>query len=93
LQERLKPEVSDIRRTGAVATIYAEYLEQGLVRLEKSNKDHVAAATALMHGLISDTHGLIRAKAEDFQAATFLSRFTDAELLSNEPGPRHRSWR
>ena len=81
LQERLKPEVSDICRTGAVATIYAKYLEQGLVTLEKSNKDHVVAATALMHGLISDTQGFIRAKAEDFQAAAFLSRFTDAELL------------
>lgn len=81
LQERLKPEFSDIRRTGAVATIYAKYLEQGLVALEKSNKDHVIAATALMHGLISDTQGFIRANAEDFQAASFLSWFTDAELL------------
>jgi nanoRNase/pAp phosphatase (c-di-AMP/oligoRNAs hydrolase) len=81
LQERLQPEFSDIRRTGAVATIYAKYLEQGLVELEKSNKEHVIAATALMHGLISDTNGFIRANAEDFQAASFLSWFSDAELL------------
>jgi len=37
------------------------------VTLEKSNKDHVVAATALMHGLISDTQGFIRANAEDFR--------------------------
>jgi nanoRNase/pAp phosphatase (c-di-AMP/oligoRNAs hydrolase) len=82
MQERLKPEFSDIRRTGAVATIYAKYLEQGLVVLEKSNKDHVIAATALMHGLISDTNGFIRANSEDFQAASFLSWFVDVDLLS-----------
>jgi nanoRNase/pAp phosphatase (c-di-AMP/oligoRNAs hydrolase) len=82
LQERLKPQFSDIRRTGAVATIYAKYLEQGLVVLEKSNKTHVIAATALMHGLISDTNSFIQANTEDFQAASFLSWFTDAELLS-----------
>lgn len=82
LQERLKPEFRDIRHTGAVATIYAKYLEQGLVVLEKSNKAHVIAATALMHGLISDTSSFIRANTEDFQAASFLSWFTDADLLS-----------
>ncbi|MBE7550431.1 MAG: DHH family phosphoesterase [Anaerolineales bacterium] len=81
LQERLKPQFSDIRRTGAVATIYAKYLEQGLVVLEKSNKMHVIAATALMHGLISDTNSFIQANTEDFQAASFLSWFADAELL------------
>ncbi|MCL4298182.1 MAG: bifunctional oligoribonuclease/PAP phosphatase NrnA [Anaerolineae bacterium] len=82
LQERLKPQFSDIRRTGAVATIYAKYLEQGLVVLEKSNKTHIIAATALMHGLISDTNSFVQANSEDFQAAGFLSWFTDAELLS-----------
>jgi nanoRNase/pAp phosphatase (c-di-AMP/oligoRNAs hydrolase) len=82
LQDRLKPQFSDIRRTGAVATIYAKYLEQGLVVLEKSNKTHVIAATALMHGLISDTSSFIRANTEDFQAASFLSWFADADLLS-----------
>lgn len=81
LQERLKPQFSDIRRTGAVATIYAKYLEQGLVVLEKSNKTHVIAATALMHGLISDTNSFIQANTEDFQAASFLSWFADPELL------------
>jgi nanoRNase/pAp phosphatase (c-di-AMP/oligoRNAs hydrolase) len=81
VQDRLKPEFSDIRRTGAVATIYAKYLEQGLVEMEKSRKEHVIAATALMHGILSDTQNLTRAYAEDFQAAGFLSWFSDADLL------------
>lgn len=80
-QERLSPQFSDIRRSGATATIYAEYLERGLVELLKSRQEHVIAATALMHGLITDTNGLIRAEPQDFQAAAFLSRFRDADLL------------
>jgi nanoRNase/pAp phosphatase (c-di-AMP/oligoRNAs hydrolase) len=81
-QERLQPQFSDIRRTGAAATIYAEYLEHGLVQMEKSQKDHVMAATALMHGIITDTGGFIRASREDFYASAFLSRFRDADLLA-----------
>ncbi len=37
--------------------------------------------TALTHGIITDTHGFVYAKPEDFQAAAFLSRFKDAELI------------
>jgi nanoRNase/pAp phosphatase (c-di-AMP/oligoRNAs hydrolase) len=81
-QQRLAPLATDIRRSyGATATIYAQYLEQGLVRLEKSKRDHVMVATALTHGILTDTNGLIRACAEDFHAAGFLSRFRDADLL------------
>ncbi len=80
-QERLKPVFSDIRRTGATATIYAEYLERGLVDLDKSRKSHVVAATALMHGIMTDTGNFIRANAEDFHAAGYLSQFRDAGLL------------
>jgi nanoRNase/pAp phosphatase (c-di-AMP/oligoRNAs hydrolase) len=81
LQERLKPEFADIRRVGATATIYAGYLERGLVELSKSNKSHVVVATALMHGLMTDTGGFVRAVSEDFQAAGFLCRFSDSDLL------------
>ena len=80
-QERLKPEFSDVRRRGATATIYAEYLEQGLIEMDKTHREHVVAATALLHGLFTDTLGFIHASAEDFQAASFLSRFRDADLL------------
>lgn len=81
LQERLNPEFSDLRETGATATTYAEYLEEGLVEMDKSHKEHVIVATALMHGILTDTGGFIRATIEDFHAAGFLSRFRDADLL------------
>jgi nanoRNase/pAp phosphatase (c-di-AMP/oligoRNAs hydrolase) len=81
MQERLQPQFSDIRRVGATATLYAEYLAQGLLPMDKGRRDHVLVATALMHGLLTDTHGLIRASADDFTAAAFLSRFRDVDLL------------
>jgi len=80
-QDRLHAECVDVRRVGATATIYAEYLEEGLVTLSKTSKEHSAVATALMHGIMSDTNNFIRAGVEDFHAAAFLSRFIDADLL------------
>ncbi len=66
LQQRLEPFFADVRRAyGATASIYAEYLEQGLVELDKSRKEHVMLATALPHGIITDTNGLTRAGTED----------------------------
>jgi nanoRNase/pAp phosphatase (c-di-AMP/oligoRNAs hydrolase) len=80
-QDRLSPEFQDIHRTGATATIYAGYLEDGLVKLDKAQKDHVLVATALMHGLLTDTNNFVRASAEDFRAAGFLSQYRDPDLL------------
>ena len=80
-QDLLKPELRDIRRTGATATIYAGYLQTGLVTLDRSRREHALLATALMHGIISDTGSFNRAGDEDFAAAAFLSHFRDAELL------------
>jgi nanoRNase/pAp phosphatase (c-di-AMP/oligoRNAs hydrolase) len=81
-QEVLQAEFTDIRRTyGATATIYSEYLEHGLVEMDKGNKDHIRLATALTHGIITDTGGFVRARWEDFHAAAFLSPFKDADLL------------
>jgi nanoRNase/pAp phosphatase (c-di-AMP/oligoRNAs hydrolase) len=80
-QERLQPQFSDIRRVGATASLYAEYLAQGLLPMDKGRREHTLAATALMHGILTDTQGLIRAGADDFTAAAFLSRYRDADLL------------
>ena len=82
-QERIKTEYRDIRpKVGATATIYAEYLEKGgLVEMDKSKRDHPLVATALFHGLLTDTGGFIYATSADFQAAAFLSEFRDSELL------------
>ncbi len=80
-QDRLQPEFADIRRTGAAATIYAQYLQQDLIQLDKSRQEHVIAATALVHGIMTDTAGFIQAGAEDFQAVAFLSNYRDPDIL------------
>ncbi|HSJ53828.1 MAG TPA: bifunctional oligoribonuclease/PAP phosphatase NrnA [Anaerolineae bacterium] len=80
-QDRLQAEFSDIRSVGATSTIYADYIEQGALEMDGGRKEHVAAATGLIHGILSDTGGFVRAGAQDFRAAAFLSRFRDAELL------------
>ncbi len=81
-QERPAVPFVDIRRTGATATIYAEYLQQGLLPMDGSRKEHVLVATALMHGIMTDTGNFIHAKPEDFYAAAFLSQYRDAELIT-----------
>ncbi len=80
-QKVLEAEFTDIRPIGSTATIYAQYLERGAIKMDKSQRDHVIASTALMHGIMSDTGGFVRAGPEDFQAASYLSRFMDADLL------------
>jgi nanoRNase/pAp phosphatase (c-di-AMP/oligoRNAs hydrolase) len=82
-QDFLKAEFSDIRKTGSTATIYASYIEGGLLVLQKSRKEHSAVATALIHGILSDTVGFIRAEMEDFQAAAYLSQYRDPDLLEH----------
>jgi len=81
-QDRLQAEYTDIRRIGATATIYTEYIQEGLLTLDRSHPDHIKCATALMHGLRSETNDLIRAKEDEFLAAAFLSHFYDPALLS-----------
>lgn len=81
-QDELASEFTDRQRTGATATIYAGYLRAGLVEMDKARREHVIAATALMHGILTDTGEFVRAGDADFQAAAFLSQFRDAELLA-----------
>ncbi len=91
-QDRLKAPFKDIRRVGATATIYTEYILKGLLDLERSRQEDVVLATALMHGILTDTGQFIHAGPEDFQAAAFLSRYRDAELLAqimSQARPRH----
>lgn len=81
-QERLKSSFQDIRQeVSATSTIYTHYLQEGLVVLDKSRKEHIIAATALMHGIITDTNNFVFAQSADFHAAAFLSSIRDAGLL------------
>lgn len=77
----LSAQFTDIRRVGSTATIYASYLQEGILTLVDTNEDHVRVATAMMHGVMSDTGQFTRAGPEDFQAASFLSKFRDFSLL------------
>jgi nanoRNase/pAp phosphatase (c-di-AMP/oligoRNAs hydrolase) len=82
-QGNLEAEFTDIRpQTRATATILTQYLQAGLLKLDSSNSEHVKCATALMHGLRSDTNRLMQAQEEDFLAAGYLSRFYDSQLLN-----------
>jgi nanoRNase/pAp phosphatase (c-di-AMP/oligoRNAs hydrolase) len=83
LQGDLKSEFLDIRpEVRATATIFTQYLQAGLLNLDSSISHHVKCATALMHGLRSDTNRLMQAQEEDFMAAAYLSRFYDVQLLN-----------
>jgi nanoRNase/pAp phosphatase (c-di-AMP/oligoRNAs hydrolase) len=83
VQGKLDAEMEDIRPDiHATATIMVEYLKAGLIQLDRSNSQHVKCATALMHGLRSDTNQLMQASEPDFLAAAFLSQYYDAQLLS-----------
>jgi nanoRNase/pAp phosphatase (c-di-AMP/oligoRNAs hydrolase) len=75
-------EFVDIRRVGATATIYTGYLQAGLLKLDRSHRDHVVAATALMHGIMTDTNDFINATEEDFGAAAFLGPYVDKGSLT-----------
>jgi nanoRNase/pAp phosphatase (c-di-AMP/oligoRNAs hydrolase) len=78
----LDPVFCDVRPVAAAATILAEYLQSGLLlTLDRANTGHVQLATALMHGLHSETDGFIRAREPEYGAAAYLSRFSDPELL------------
>lgn len=79
---RVVPECTVIVETGSTATIYASFLEKGLMTLEKTNKDHVLMATALLHGVLTDTGSFIQAGEQDFHAAAFLSQYRDSDLLN-----------
>lgn len=83
LQGEMNAEFADFRpQIRATATIFAEYLQAGLLTLDGNVSQHIKCATALMHGLRSDTNALRQAQESDFLAAAYLSRFYDPQLLN-----------
>jgi nanoRNase/pAp phosphatase (c-di-AMP/oligoRNAs hydrolase) len=78
----LTAEFTDVRPVGAAATIFLEYLRSGeLLTLDADEPRHAALATALMHGLRSETDDFLHAGEVEHEAAAFASRFADEELL------------
>jgi nanoRNase/pAp phosphatase (c-di-AMP/oligoRNAs hydrolase) len=73
----------DLRQdVGATATIFTEYLSE-LAPLDVDQEDDRRVATALMHGLSTDTDDFTLARAIDFRAAASLSEICDRDLLSD----------
>ncbi|MFW5950859.1 MAG: DHH family phosphoesterase [Gemmatimonadota bacterium] len=80
----LEPEFSDVRPVGAAATIVTDYLRSGYVlTLDADDQAHVNLATALVHGLRTETSGLVRAGADELLASAYLTRLLDPELLES----------
>ncbi|NJK41700.1 MAG: bifunctional oligoribonuclease/PAP phosphatase NrnA [Acaryochloridaceae cyanobacterium SU_2_1] len=83
IQEGIEAEFLDVRPYArATATIMTQYLQAGLLKFDNSVNEHIKCATALMHGLRSDTNYLRQAQEEDFLSAAYLSRFYDSQLLN-----------
>ncbi|ACK72460.1 conserved hypothetical protein [Gloeothece citriformis PCC 7424] len=82
-QEDLGAEFIDLRpQIRATATILTQYLQSGILKLNSNDTCHVKCATALMHGIRSDSNNLLQALEADFQSAAYLSRFYDVQLLN-----------
>jgi nanoRNase/pAp phosphatase (c-di-AMP/oligoRNAs hydrolase) len=83
-QGMLQPEFADVRPVGAAATIVTDYLRSGAaLELDPDEQSHINLATALVHGLRTETGGLVRAGADELLAAAYLSRLLDPELLES----------
>lgn len=76
-------EFVDIREdVGATASIYASYLRQRFPKgLDRKDEMQVQIATALAHGIRTDTQNLIEATRFDLSAVMFLDSAVSKDLL------------
>lgn len=75
-------EFYDVREhAGSTASIFAEYLREGTNGLLPSNSECMQIATALMHGIRSDTDGFYLAREVDYLGAAYLSMYADSDLM------------
>jgi nanoRNase/pAp phosphatase (c-di-AMP/oligoRNAs hydrolase) len=73
----------DLRQdVGATATIFVEYLDE-LCPLDADVEEDRRIATALMHGLATDTDDFMLARANDFRAAASVAEVCDRDLLTD----------
>ncbi|MFN3198667.1 MAG: DHH family phosphoesterase [Bradymonadia bacterium] len=72
----------DIREdAGSTSSIYAEYLSNSSLGLKPGDTENALLATALMHGVRSDTDNLLLGYPIDFRAGAYLRPFLDNDLL------------
>ena len=73
----------DIRENaGSTSSIYAEYLARVKEKLAEDSIQENKIATALMHGIRTDTDNYVNAYALDYRASQFLSPRVDRDLLT-----------
>lgn len=76
-------EFVDVRQHAAsTAAILCEYMRNILPKgLEPNDPEHVKLATALVHGLRSDTHKFLLGTKLEFEAAAYLSPCVDSSAI------------
>ena len=67
---------------GATATIFVEYVQE-LTALDPDVEEDRRIATALMHGLATDTDDFMLARSQDFRAASQIIEVCDHDLLED----------
>ena len=73
----------DIReKAGSTSGIYGEYLIEGPVSFTGATAEETRIATALMHGIRSDTDNFVNATSIDYRASEFFAQYVDKDLLS-----------
>ena len=73
----------DIRENaGSTSGIFGEYLIEGPVQFSGGSQDESRIATALMHGIRSDTDNFVNATTVDYRASEYLATYVDRDLLS-----------
>lgn len=73
----------DVRESaGSTSALFAEYLQYSPKEFTGIVNDESKIATALMHGIRSDTDDFVNATSIDYHASEYLSEFMDSELLS-----------
>ncbi|RMG12032.1 MAG: bifunctional oligoribonuclease/PAP phosphatase NrnA [Deltaproteobacteria bacterium] len=76
-------EFVDVREdAGSTCAIYCEYLQEGRVTLEARTPEVTRLATAMMHGIRTDTDDFLLARPIDFEASAYLAPYVDRELLA-----------
>jgi nanoRNase/pAp phosphatase (c-di-AMP/oligoRNAs hydrolase) len=79
----IKAHFIDIREnSGSTSAIYTEYLQNAPEEFTGESTFESKVATALMHGIRSDTDEYVNASALDYKASQFLAPFVDKDLLS-----------
>lgn len=79
----VRGEFVDIREdAGSTSGIYGEYLQDKRFFFYGDSSEQSKIATALMHGIRTDTDNYVNATAVDFAASQFLSKFVDKDLLA-----------